>query len=137
MLVLSADAFGFSDTDGHTLAGVTIASPPADGTLALFGAPVQQNDFISLSDLNTAALTFMPAPNSFANAYTTIDFLVVDSGSDQTGKHIAASPSTLIIDVLPVNDAPNNLDVIGDLQIPENTDVGTIGSVVFLSLIHI
>ena len=132
VLPLTSDVFGYTDeTDGHPMAGVIITALPADGILSVNNIPVQANDFISTDELDASTLTFTPVPDTFAANYASIDFLVVDSGSSQTNKHIAAAASTLSISVLPVNDAPESLTINGDLLIAENTEAGNIGSVVF------
>jgi len=97
------------------MAGVIISALPANGLLSFNNTPVQANDFFSTTELDAAQLTYTPAPNAFADDYASIDFLVVDSGSSQTAKHIAESASTLTISVLPTNDVPQDLGVTGEL----------------------
>ena len=130
VLLLTSDTFGYSDDD-HVMAGVIITTLPQEGDLLFNNAEVEVNDFISTSELEANLLTYTPAANAFGDNYAAIDFLVVDAGSSQTNKHIATSASTLTISVLPVNDAPQDLNIAGDLQVAENAAASLIGSVVF------
>ena len=130
VLLLTSDTFGYSDDD-HLMAGVIITTLPQEGDLLFNNAEVEVNDFISTSELEANLLTYTPAANAFGDNYAAIDFLVVDAGSSQTNKHIATSASTLTISVLPVNDAPQDLNIAGDLQVAENAAASLIGSVVF------
>jgi len=123
--------FGFTDSDGHGMAGIVITSLPANGILLAAGSPVTQNQFIPTATLDAGELTFLADPDTHSNNYASLDFLVLDNGSSQTGKHVAASSSTLTFNVQPVNDAPANPSLNGDLNIDENATAPNIASVTF------
>ena len=94
----TADDFGFDDDDaGATLASVTIVTPPALGTLALDGTAVMADDVVTKAQIDGDMLTFTPAQDAHADAYTTFTFTVNDGTDD------SASAYTMTIDV---TDAP-------------------------------
>ena len=103
----SASDFGYSDggSDGDALASVRIDTLPTDGTLFLDDGlggltAVSANDVITAADISAGNLIFRPDTDESGNNYASFNFSVSD-GSD-----FAASPSTMTVDVTPVNDAP-------------------------------
>ena len=100
----AAADFGFSDPDtGDALTAVRIDSLPAAGTLTLDGNPVTATDVVDAADLGN--LTFAPDLNANGTGYASFTFSVEDSASV-----FAATPSTLTVDVTPVNDPPSGAD---------------------------
>ncbi|MFO0121190.1 MAG: Ig-like domain-containing protein, partial [Inhella sp.] len=113
----SAASFGFTATDGDTLAAVRIDTLPGAGSLTLNGNPVTAGQVIAAADL--ANLVFTPAANANGNGYAAFTFSVQDSSGDWD-----AAPNTLTLDVTPVNDAPvANADTAST---PINTAVNNI-----------
>ncbi len=105
--VFGATDFGFSDggADSDALDAVRVDALPLDGTLFLddgFGglAAVAASDVISASDIAAGNLIFRPDADANGANYASFDFSVSD------GTDFAASPSTITVDVTPVNDAP-------------------------------
>jgi Bacterial Ig domain len=93
--------FGFADVDGEAFAAVRIdaISLPAGATLRLGGVDVNPGDVIATGLLST--FVFTPAPDANGAGYAAFDFSVQDSGGA-----FAAAPSTITIEVAPVNDPP-------------------------------
>jgi len=121
-LILDASTFGFSDdSDGHSLAGVIITAPSAQGSLLHNGSAVSNNAFINTSDLEAGFLTYTPEPNEFGTNYTEILFKVVDTGPADIGEN-TSTENTLTINVNPVNDTPT-LSIEDNLQVEENSSM--------------
>ena len=96
----SATDFGFTDPDsGDSLAAVRIDSLPAAGTLTLDGNTVAEADVVLAADIGN--LVFTPDPDANGAGYASFTFSVEDDNGA-----FAASPSTLTVDVTPVNDPP-------------------------------
>jgi uncharacterized repeat protein (TIGR01451 family) len=110
--VFSTSDFPFNDVDGDSLVAVRIDSLPADGTLLLDGVVVSANDVVDVADIAGGLLIFRPDTNENGSPYTTFDFSVSD------GSLFAASPSTLTVNVTPVNDPP----VANDDSVTTNED---------------
>lgn len=110
--VFNAADFGFSDNqDSDFLKAVIIDSLPGAGSVTLFGGAVNDNDQISIEDINAGGLTFLSAPSSNGLNYAQIDFKVVDNGgTDFGGKDTSLAESTLTFHVLAINDEPSGLD---------------------------
>ncbi len=101
-LVLNGSQFGFSDVDaGDQLAAVRIDSLPAGGQLLLNGGPVVAGQLVSSAAIMAGQLAWLPALNGFGNGLDQLQFTVMDSGG-----LLATSPSLLVFNILPVNDAP-------------------------------
>ena len=96
----AASEFNYSDTDGDTLASVSIATLPASGrgTLTLSGAAVSANDVVTKTQLDAGNLKYSPPTNANRTAYASFTFKVSD------GKQESASAYTMTINVTPVND---------------------------------
>ena len=93
--------FAFADTDpGDSLIAVRIDALPADGQLLFLGTPVTPGQVVSLTDLSSGRLTFVPDPDDFGVGYTTFDFSVGD------GSLFQVTPNTMTVDVTPIQDSP-------------------------------
>ncbi|MGI9276596.1 MAG: beta strand repeat-containing protein, partial [Endozoicomonas sp.] len=103
-LVLTAADFGYSDTEGTTMASITISSLPGAGSLALNGVVVTANQVISKASIDANQLVFTPAANENGSGYATFQFTVSD------GSLNSVSPNTITLNVNAVNDAPTASD---------------------------
>ncbi len=96
----SATDFGFTDPDtGDSLAAVRIDTLPTAGTLTLDGNPVAATDVVTATGLGL--LVFTPDANANGAGYASFTFSVEDDNGA-----FATSPSTLTVDVTPINDPP-------------------------------
>jgi len=106
--VFGAADFGFtdiSDTPANALLSVVITTLPANGVLALSGAPITALDEIAVTDIPN--LTFTPALNDNGAAYTSFTFQVRDDGTTANGGiDLDLVANTLTIDVTAVDDPP-------------------------------
>src|SRR5437773_2572568 len=82
------------------LSRVRIDSLPADGTVLLSGVAVTAGQIIPAADVTSGILVFQPDAGAHRTPYTTFTFSVGDASA------FVASPSTLTVNVTPVNDAP-------------------------------
>ncbi len=96
LYVFSQSDFGFSDSDGHSFAGLVVTTAPARGAVNA-GA----GSFVSAATIAAGQFTFDAGQNANGNSFTTFTFQVRDSSGAQD-----ASPNTITINVLPVNDPP-------------------------------
>jgi VCBS repeat-containing protein len=97
--------FPFSDADaGDVLGAVRIDMLPAAGTLRLSGVDVAAGQIVAAADLAAGRLAFLAAADAYGAPYTVFTFTVRDSG---TPPAFAAAPSTMTVNVAPVNDAPS------------------------------
>ncbi len=105
--------FGFTDIDdvpANNLASIIITTLPANGTLALSGINVVENQEISAA--NIPNLSFTPVSNESGSNYADFTFQVSDDGGTANGGvDLDLTPNIMIIDVTPVNDAPNGMDI--------------------------
>ena len=92
--------FPFSDVDGGTIARVRIDTLPIDGSVLLSGVAVTAGQIISAANITAGNLKFRPDTNENGSPYTTFTFSVGDAST------FVASPSTMTVNVTPVNDAP-------------------------------
>ncbi len=113
----SAGDFGFSDTDGRTLAAVKITTLPVAGSLTLNGSAVMAGQFISAANITAGLLVFTPAENANGNGYALFTFQVQDTGASN---NLDLSANTIAFDVTPVNDAPTAF-VINTVTTDEDT----------------
>ncbi len=105
--VLTAANFGFSDSEGNSLAAVKITTLPAAGTLLLNGSAISAGTFVSAADLAAGKLVFSPAANANGNGYASFTFQVQDNGGTANGGvDLDPNPNTITFNVTPVNDAP-------------------------------
>ncbi|WP_417386422.1 Ig-like domain-containing protein [Gimesia sp.] len=96
----TATDFNFSDADGDSLESVRISSLPTVGALQLSGTDVTLNQVISRADIEAGNLTFVPLADEYGTSYDSFGFIVSDGSLDAT------VPSTMTVNVTPVNDAP-------------------------------
>ncbi len=112
--VFTAADFGFSDTGdtpANALANVRIASLPAAGSLQLNGIAISGLQFVSVGDINTAKLVFVPAANANGNGYASFNFQVQDSGGTANGGvDLDPLARTITVNATSVNDAPTGTD---------------------------
>jgi VCBS repeat-containing protein len=83
--VLVASEFGFSDSDGHNLAAVRIASLPSAGALTLNGTGVTAGQTVSVADINAGRLVFTASVGASGTNYASFTFQVQDSGGTANG----------------------------------------------------
>ena len=116
--VLSEADFGFNDPkDQNNFDSVIIDSLPVNGSLTNAGAPIASGDSISLTDINSGALVFSPAPDSHGATYAQIIFTVQDDGGTaNNGTDLSQSQNVISINVVAVNDSPKGVDASLDLQ---------------------
>ena len=100
--------FGFTDAadnPANAFASVAIVSLPAAGTLRLSGVAVTAGQVVASADI--ANLTWTPPTNVNGVNVATFTFRVTDNGGTANGGQNAdASPNTITLAVMPVNDAP-------------------------------
>ena len=105
----SAD-FGFSDpTDNppNAFQAVMIVARPEAGTLLLGKNPVTDGQVISVAEIASGRLLFVPASNANGAPYATFTFKVQDNGGTANGgQDLDQTARTMRIDVTPGNDAP-------------------------------
>jgi hypothetical protein len=100
-----AEDFNFADVDaGDTLQLVKITSLPPNGRLTLFGDDVAVGTDVTLIDIDTGNLQFIPATNANGSGYSHFEFQVSD------GISLSTNTYTLTVNLLPVNDAPTAAD---------------------------
>ena len=106
--------FGFSDaadSPANSLLAVEISTLPGAGTLSDNGAAVSAGQFVSVTDIASGKLKFMPAANANGAGYADFTFQVQDNGGT-AGGGVDTDPvaRTMSIDVTAVNDAPSGAD---------------------------
>ena len=113
--------FGFSDAaDLHSLQQVLIASVGGNGLLTHNGNVVTTPVVIPAADVSAGDLVFTPIPNTSGSNYSSIDFMVQDSGGTANGgMDTSIGANTVTINVIGVNDAPVGVD--GSIQLLEDT----------------
>ncbi|MBB1250527.1 hypothetical protein H2O14_18965 [Rhizobium sp. G21] len=111
--VFSIDDFGFEDTDGDDLGGVTIDSLPETGTLTLNDVEVTAGQFIAAEDIRS--LVWMPAADASGEGLASFTFTVVDS----KGKSSDVS-NTITFDV---EEVPELLGYEGGAEVRVNTTI--------------
>ncbi|MDI1258673.1 Ig-like domain-containing protein [Aquabacterium sp.] len=106
----TAADFGFtdaSDSPANTLLGVKITTLPGTGSLTLNGLAVTAGQVVSVANINSGLLKFVPAANGNGAGYASFTFQVQDNGGTANGGvDLDASPNTMTVDVTAVNDAP-------------------------------
>ena len=91
----TAAEFNFADSDGDTLASVTVVTLPAAGKLELNGTQVTMDQSVPAANIGT--LVFTPAANANGSSYTSFTFKVSD-GEDES------AVATMTVNVTAVND---------------------------------
>ncbi len=95
-----ADDFNFSDIDGDSLQSIQITSLPSNGTLEYNSFDVTLDQVISVTDINSGLLQFIPANNASGSDYDSFGFTVNDGTTDSSSEY------SVSINVSAVNDAP-------------------------------
>ncbi|MDI1227824.1 MAG: cadherin-like domain-containing protein, partial [bacterium] len=110
----TAAQFGFSDasdTPANTLLAVTITTLPAAGTLRLNGVAVTAGQSVSVANINSSLLVYTPGTGGNGSNYANFTFQVQDNGGITNGGiDLDATPNTMTIDVVSINDAPAGTD---------------------------
>ncbi|WP_137887427.1 calcium-binding protein, partial [Pseudomonas sp. 2FE] len=96
-VIASAD-FPFTDTDLETLQAIQITTLPTAGTLKLNGVDVTLDQVITLADLDSGLLVYLPASNTYGNGLTGFGFKVSD------GTDFSAAAYSLTLDVTGITD---------------------------------
>lgn len=111
--VFGASDFGFTDpadaADGtaDSPLAVRISSLPANGRLELNGQAVEVNQTVSLTDIGSGSLRYVPAANASGAAAASFGFQVQDNGGVINGGiDLDPTPATMQIFIIPTNDAP-------------------------------
>ena len=106
--------FGFTDPNdspADALAAVRITTVPGAGGLTLSGVAVTAGQSISVANINSGNLKFVPVANGNGTGYASFTFQVQDDGGTAGGGvDLDASANTLTVDVTAVNDAPAGTD---------------------------
>ena len=109
--------FGYADAEGHALAGVKIATLPATGSLTLDGVALTAGQEVSAADIAAGKLVYRPVANANDGQNPpapTLTFQVRDAGGTANGgADLDATPATLTLNVVPVNDLPTGSDGSG------------------------
>ncbi len=129
--------FGFTDpidaastAGANALLNVKISTLPAVGSLTWFNGvadvAVTLGQSISAADITAGRLKFTPAANANGNSYASFTFQVQDNGGIANGGvDLDQSPNTIMVNVIPVNDAP----VATDDSVSGNEDTTISGNV--------
>ena len=122
----AAADFGYSDTDGDTLASITIVTLPGAGTLSLGSdaahdasttyTAVAAGAVVAAADIGK--LRYVPAADGHGTGYASFTFTVNDGTDD------SAAANTITFNVTAVNDAP----VLGTALVDQTGTAGTAGS---------
>jgi len=112
--VFVVEDFGFADpldNPPNQFNRVKISSLPEDGTLKLDGEDVDEDDFVTVAEINAGDLAFYPEANEFGSPYTTFTFRVEDDGGVANGGvNLDQSPNTMTVNVTAVNSPPAGTD---------------------------
>lgn len=101
LYVFSQGDFGFSDSDGHSFAGVFVSTAPGRGNLGVSGGSIEAGSFISAETIAAGQFFFEAGLNANGVSFTSFTFQVRDSSGAQD-----PSPNSITINVTPVNDPP-------------------------------
>jgi Dockerin type I domain/Bacterial Ig domain/Bacterial cadherin-like domain len=108
---LTADFPFSSDHGGYDLKAVKISTLPAAGTLTYKNLAVTAGQFIPAPDIAAGNLKFRPPTDASGAAYTSLQYQAQDDGGTANGRSdLDTSPTTLTINVAPVNDSPSGAD---------------------------
>jgi hypothetical protein len=112
--------FSFADADtDDSLQFVQFTTLPAAGSLTLDGLPVSAEQIIAVSDIIEGNLQFTPAPDENGTGYASFNFQVSDGS-------LLSAPATFVVDVTPVNDAPQFTMSPPIVEVFENVASGTV-----------
>lgn len=102
--------FGYTDAEGHALAGVKIATLPATGSLTLDGVALVAGTEVSAADIAAGKLVYRPVANANDGQNPpapTLTFQVRDAGGTANGgADLDATANTLTLNVVAINDLP-------------------------------
>jgi large repetitive protein len=107
----AASDFGFTNPadPSDTFNGIKVSTLPTDGKLQLNGVNVTSNEVISLSDITSGKLKFVPDANENGTSYSNFTFAVRDN-SGAAATEYDPTPNTFTFNVTPVNDPPTGAD---------------------------
>ena len=113
--IFSENDFPFTDIDtGDSLQTVKITSLPTNGKLQLNGEDITTlNTEISLEDIQSGKLTFVPDADENGTGYADFNFQVGDGEG-------FSSDNTITIDVTPQDDTTNNPPTVSDNSVRVN-----------------
>jgi len=83
ILVSNAGEYEFSKTDfgiSNNAFSIKIESLPDEGDLEYDGDPVEEDDELSIADINNDMLTWDPPSDEYGYNFTSFDFTIVDDG---------------------------------------------------------
>jgi hypothetical protein len=101
LYVFSQSDFGFSDSDGHSFAGVFVTTAPGQGNLGVNGSAIGAGNFVSAETIAAGQFFFEAGLNANGSNFAAFTFQVRDSSGAED-----ASPNTITVNVLAVNDPP-------------------------------
>ncbi len=111
----TAANFGFTDPNdspANALNGVRITTLPGVGNVQLNGTNVTAGQTISVANINSGLLKFVPVANANGTNYASFTFQVQDNGGTANGGvDLDQSANTMTINVTAVNDAPTISDI--------------------------
>ena len=115
-----AGDFNFSGVDmDDTLAGMTLVTLPANGTLTLDGTAVTADQTVTRVDINAGKLRYTPPANANGPGYASFTFKVRGSSL------VSDDAYAMTIDVTAVNDAATGTPVIfGDAVVDRTLTAG-------------
>lgn len=103
--------FQFTDLEDHSLNKVQITQIPLNGTLIIGNTPVNNGDSITATELMNGNLQYLPQENINGAGIASIDFLITDDGgSADGGIDTSITAASILIDIVPVSDAPQASD---------------------------
>ncbi len=104
-----ADAADTASGTVNTLQAVKITTLPFYGSLKLNNVAVNQGDLVTVADITSSKLKFVPVADQNRDGYTSFTFQVQDNGGTDADKgdvNLSVTPNTFTFNVTPVNDAP-------------------------------
>ena len=104
--VLTMDDFPHWLPDRKVIEEVELSTTPgSQGALLLDSQPIDNGTRVSIEDIDSGLLTFVPSENDFDSEYGQIQFRTIDAAGV-----VSDNQALLLIDVLTVNDAPTSQD---------------------------
>ncbi len=124
--VFAASDFNFSGTGtGDTLAGVTVETLPANGSLTLSGAELSANDAVTRAQLDNGDLKYSPPADANGDGYASFTFKVRNSNSDL----LSDDAYTMTIDVTAVDDPATGMPAILGVAVVDMTLTAETGDI--------
>ena len=104
--------FGFDDpADGHDLAAVKIIETPHQGSLRVGAQIINDNDDITVAQINAGEFTYSPEQHGFGPSYARLVFHVQDNGGTADGGvNVSEHKQEIVFNVKAVSDAPIGTD---------------------------